>query len=645
VVLAIALSAAFSLDAMARVVDVSDAVISPDGTKIAFVAERSVLERNAYDDELWTYDPRAGNLRRLAAAHRSFSSPQWSPDSRRLGIVADDAATGNDQLFAIDLPSGVMRRLTSGTDVHAFAWRPDGAAIALSRRDPAVVKHGAAAYQDGFAVTDEAYLSTQSPRPIHLWQIDLAGHATRLTGGAWSVADSPLSWTPDASRLLYMRAPNAIHSLQTYSSAYTLDMRTHSSHPLTAHKGLEDQALWSPDGSQVLYRYSRDGVPANTTDVMTVAADGTGETDISQALDRHVEIAAWMPDGRALLKVYDETSGPLYFARTGSAAQRVPLGPVVDAEIDTMQAAARNGAIAFTGTEAGRPSEVYYLPPGGSAPQRLTDFNHDIAQLRLGRVETLRWQNGGFDENGVLTYPPDFEAVRKSDPMHLFPMVLRIHGGPTLTSEAMFDPFYQLAASHGYVVFAPNYRGSSNLGNAFEHAVFDDASVGPGTDIAAGIDAVEKLGFVDKNRLGVSGWSYGGQLTSWMIGHYQMWKCAVTGAAVNDLVVDYTIADDIDAARDSFSSSPFVGDEMAAWQAQSPIAFFKNIHTPLMMFGNVYDVRVPIVEQYEMYHALRDNGVPVEFYAYPSGGHLPSGPVRLADVYGRWLSWFDRYLK
>jgi dipeptidyl aminopeptidase/acylaminoacyl peptidase len=160
-----------------------------------------------------------------------------------------------------------------------------------------------------------------------------------------------------------------------------------------------------------------------------------------------------------------------------------------------------------------------------------------------------------------------------------------------------------------------------------------------------GIQAVEKLSFVDANRLGVSGWSYGGQLASWMIGHYQIWKCAVTGAAVNDLVVDYAIADDIDADRASFSSSPYAGDGLAAWQAQSPITFFKNIRTPLLMFGNVYDVRVPIVEQYEMFHALRDNGVPVQFYAYPTGGHLPSGPVRLADVYGKWMSWFDRYLQ
>jgi dipeptidyl aminopeptidase/acylaminoacyl peptidase len=271
---------------------------------------------------------------------------------------------------------------------------------------------------------------------------------------------------------------------------------------------------------------------------------------------------------------------------------------------------------------------------------RLTDFNAAVTHLNLGRVATVGWESpDGFHEAGVLTYPPGYVAGKR------YPLVLRIHGGPTETSEAAFEPFYQLAAAHGYLVFAPNYRGSSNLGSAFEHAVFNDASEGPGNDVMAGVTAVEKLGIVDESRIGVSGWSYGGQLTSWMIGHYQIWKCAVTGAAVNDLVVDYTIADDIDADRVSFSDSPFTGNELAAWQRQSPITYFKDIHAPLLLLGNVYDVRVPIVEQYEMYHALRDNGVPVQFFAYPSGGHLPRGPVRLADAYRRWLAWFDRYLR
>ena len=153
------------------------------------------------------------------------------------------------------------------------------------------------------------------------------------------------------------------------------------------------------------------------------------------------------------------------------------------------------------------------------------------------------------------------------------------------------------------------------------------------------------MNVVDPGRIGVSGWSYGGQMTTWLIGHESRFKAAVAGAAVDDLVVDYATADDIDDDRNSLGSSPFAGDALAEWRAASPLTYFERITTPTLMFSNVYDVRVPIVESYELFHALRDRGVPVEFYAYPTAGHLPSGPVRTADVYRRWLDWFDLYVR
>jgi dipeptidyl aminopeptidase/acylaminoacyl peptidase len=636
-------AAAFSLEAMARLVDLSDAAIAPDGTRVAFVASHAVLASNEYRGQLWLCDLRSRRLRLLDAKHASYSQPQWSQNDATLAFVADDAATHADQLFVVDVRGDAApQRITAGkTSVENFAWRPDGRSVAFTRRDSPSLKHGSAAYEDAFQVTDNDYLTTTAVQPSHLWLRDLRGRERRLTEGTWSVADTNVSWAPDGSRLLYVRVPDGIRGSDEHAAAYVIDLPSGTSHALTPHATDEDQALWSPDGSQALYLYPRDGDPANATTVMAIAADGGAERDLARDLDRHVDTAAWMPSGdAALLKVYDATAGPLFEQPLHGQARRLPLGNVVDAAIGSVQSVSRNGTTAFIGTEPNRATELYVLPRGAAQPQRLTDFNAAVARLQLGRVTTVRWDsNEGFQEAGVLTYPPGYVAGRR------YPLVLRIHGGPTETSEAMFEPFYQLAASHGYLVFAPNYRGSSNLGNAFEHAIFNDASEGPGTDIMAGITAVEKLGIVDESRIGVSGWSYGGQLTSWMIGHYQIWKCAVTGAAVNDLVVDYTIADDIDAYRQAFSASPFVGNELAVWQRQSPLTYFKDIHTPLLLLGNVYDVRVPIVEQYEMFHALRENGVPVEFYAYPSGGHLPSGPVRLADAYRRWLAWFDRYLK
>lgn len=634
--------ATFTLDSLARVVSLADAAIAPDASRIAFVATTADLDRNVYRDRLWAYDLRSRRLRLLSAAHASYASPLWSPGGTKLAVIAADAATHADQLFVTDVAAGTWRRVTSGTTgVEDFAWRPDGRAIAFVRRDDAPVRRGRARYDDAFEVTDNDYLATAAAQPRHLWLADLTrGRSRRLTEGAWSVADDALSWTPDGASLAYLRVPSGVHGVAPLSAAYVLDLATGTSRALTPHDAHEDQALWSPDGSHVLYLYPRDGDPSAALTAMTVAADGSGDRDVTRALDRHVTTAAWMPDGRALLlKTYDVTAGPLFVQPLDGAARRLPLGDVVDAQIDPVQSLAHDGTLAFVGTAAGRPNELYALAPGASAPQRLTDFNAAVAALQLGRVTTVRWDSSdGFHEAGVLTYPPGYVAGKR------YPLVLRIHGGPNETSEAFFEPFYQLAAQRGYLVFAPNYRGSTNLGSAFERAIFNDASDGPGRDIVDGIAAVERLGIVDRSRLAVSGWSYGGQLTSWLIGRYHIWKCAVTGAAVNDLVLDYTIADDLVAAREAFDAPPF-SEKLSAWQRQSPITYVRDVRTPLLMFGNVYDVRVPIAEQYEMYRALRDNRVPVRFFVYPSGGHLPQGPNRLASVYRRWLAWFDRYLK
>jgi len=410
---------------------------------------------------------------------------------------------------------------------------------------------------------------------------------------------------------------------------------------VTTHRAYEGNALFAPDGSRIAYTYPRGGDPMSESQLFVTAPAGGDGAAVASELDRDVSVAAWSPDSNSLvLKTYDGTRGVLWLAPLGGAANKISLGPVTDATISPQGGIARNGAMALVGSERNRPSELYYLASSHSAPRRLTDFNHSIAALQLGSVRSLGWRGpNGFREDGVLTYPPGYVAGRK------YPLVVKIHGGPTAASTEVFDTLWQLIAARGYLVLAPNYRGSNSLGDAYQHAIYVDASVGPGEDIMAGVRAVEKLGMVDTSRLAVSGWSYGGQLTSWMIGHYPIWRAAVAGAAVNDLAVDYAIADDIDADRVSFRGSPYVGDNWRDYVSQSPIHYYKQIRTPTLILGNVYDVRVPIVESYEMYHALRDNGVAVKFVAYPTTGHLPNGPANTADAYQRWLDWLDRYLR
>ena len=279
------------------------------------------------------------------------------------------------------------------------------------------------------------------------------------------------------------------------------------------------------------------------------------------------------------------------------------------------------------------------MPPGGT-PRRLTAFNQGVAEHDLGRSESFNWTGPDGDgiADGVVVYPPDFSARRR------YPLVLVIHGGPQSANTVAFNSIAQLLAAHDYVVFSPNYRGSDNRGNAFQHAIVNDLGDGPGRDVMAGIQALEQQGFIDASRIGVSGWSYGGYMTAWLLGHYHIWKAAVSGAAVTDLVQEYALSDNNVTERFSLGGPPWSEQLLQAYRAQSPISYARDITAPTLILADTGDVRVPISESYLLYHALKDSGVPVQFFAYPVPGHTPGDPVRLPDVYRRWVEWMDRYL-
>ncbi len=161
----------------------------------------------------------------------------------------------------------------------------------------------------------------------------------------------------------------------------------------------------------------------------------------------------------------------------------------------------------------------------------------------------------------------------------------------------------------------------------------------------AGIDAIKKLNIIDENKIAVSGWSYGGYMTSWLIGHYNFWKAAVAGAPVTDLYDEYNLSDGNVSGRYSFKGSPYVGDNLKDYRAQSPITYWANIKTPTLLLHDTGDARVTITQSYSLFHALKDNGVEVKFFAYPVAGHFPGDPVRQMDVYRRWTDWLDQHLK
>jgi len=203
----------------------------------------------------------------------------------------------------------------------------------------------------------------------------------------------------------------------------------------------------------------------------------------------------------------------------------------------------------------------------------------------------------------------------------------------------------QIFAAQGWLVFEPNYRGSNNEGNAFQSAIFADSGAGPGRDVMAGVDLLEKRGIVDESKIAVSGWSYGGFMTSWLIGNYPtVWKAAVAGAPVTDIIDQYTLSDNNIERAAGYGPSPFVGDRMKEYQAQSPISYAWRVKAPTLIMSDVGDWRVTITSAYKLFHALKDNNIPVKFIAYPVPGHSPADPIRARDVFRRWTAWLAQYL-
>jgi dipeptidyl aminopeptidase/acylaminoacyl peptidase len=367
------------------------------------------------------------------------------------------------------------------------------------------------------------------------------------------------------------------------------------------------------------------------------AAGGEAKT-ITTAIDRNIASAIWMPDGKALLVgSNDSTRVSLWVQPVEGAARKLDLGdlsPNSSYHVDV--SVGRDGALAFTASSPRRPSELYYMPSTDGPVKRLTDVNAETAALPLGRTEVVEWKNDDFSENGILTYPSDFSPSQK------YPLVLLIHGGPRAASMLTFSAPAQLMAAKGWLVFQPNYRGSDNLGGAYQRAIANDAGEGPGRDVMAGIEAIKQKGIVDDTRMAVSGWSYGGYMTVWMLGHYDVWKAAVAGAAVTDQLDQSTLGDGTNTRG---ATSAWINPQsMERARAQSPITNASKIKAPTLILHNVGDYRVTITQSYKLFHALKDAGVTTQFFAYPISGHNAADPVRQRDVQRRWVEWLERYL-
>ena len=638
------------LDDLRKLVAVTSPAISPDGKRAVVVVSRIDWTDDRYDRSLDIIDLTSHARRTLTFDRRGLSDPRWSPDGSKLAFIALQG-TGEDakrQVFAMPMDGGDAQPLTNAPEgVEQFAWRPDGSAIAYAGEDAMPKKTGADRFHDAFVVGNTPITTRIPPRPVHLFVVEANSEAKakQLTFGARSVAtgeaQSTLSWSPDGKTLAFLLAPNAVLNDVDRGEIELLDVATGKMTRLTSYPGYEGDPLFSPDGKHVAYAHSAGDNQVNPTEAYVTTPDGGNGTAVSHSFDRAVHGIAWLPDSSGVLfTAHDGTTTAIVRAPlTGTPPVRVDVGDlVISSSLD--RATARDGAMVFAASTSTRPVELYYRAAAGAAPLKLTDYNAAIAGLALGETETVSYATSlGPQADAVLMKPPGYAAG------HKYPLVLLIHGGPTSASVRQFDRQAQLMAARGWLVLEPNYRGSDNLGLVYQRGVLYDPEEGPGKDVMAAVDAVRARGIVDDHRVAVSGWSYGGIMTAWMISRYHLWRAAVSGASVNDWVTDYGTADDSDADKALFHGSPFVGNNAAEYRRASAISYVHDVTTPVLILSDVGDNRDPFATSSMYYHALRDNGKDATFVAWPVDGHFPSDPVRLTDVFSRWIDYIARHLQ
>lgn len=630
--------------------------IAPNGAFASIIVSRADMKANRFTSELRIVDTRTGRELFSLDPTWDVSETRWAPDSQRLAILAKrtDAEDALAQIYVVDMASPMPRRITHASErIIQLAWSPDGLRIAFGRED-ALDMPRVGGKLVSFEVKEKGYLATEPRKRVQLWiaQADGSGEA-QLTRGDWTLQIPykgsgpvvlPFAWFPDGKTIVIATQSDPdVDAIER--ELRTVDVATGAVQPLLGPSARAMNPAVSFDGREVAYwEYPTPGEAFSFNMRVVDAGSGKVRQLPPAPLDRNLALGLWMPNGKDLLVGGDDTDRTaLWIQRASQPPIRLPIGDFnLFTHFRVAADVSKTGVIVFAASTPLSPPELYVMTNAQTPPRRLTDYNHAVRKLELGQSTMLRWQtHDGFEANGVVTVPPGFRADRR------YPVVIVPHGGPMQASTLKWNSFTQELAARNWIVFEPNYRGSDNLGRKFQAAITGDMGEGPGRDIMAGLDALKKQGAVDADRIAVTGESYGGYMSAWLIGHYPGWRAAVLAAPLLDTADQYDLADVGKTASGRLAgASPWEPGGQAVHDRQSPLSSFASVKTPTLFLTTIFDHRVPVVSSYRMFHALRENNVETRFFIYPVDGHGTNDPVRERDWNSRWIDWvaehFDR---
>jgi dipeptidyl aminopeptidase/acylaminoacyl peptidase len=604
----------WTVDAILNVPTVSDPQIRPDGRSYAYV--RRTMEGNQWRNSVYVDSIPSGAARSISAGSR----PRWSPDAKRLAYL-------DGQVSVFDVDSGGSRIVThSPSPVGAYSWTPDGRGIAYLAVDAGPAPDP--------IVADTGY------RYSRLYLQPLAGgEPTRLTLADRHVVSFALS--PDGSRAVYSAQPTPRNRDTFDLDLYELDMRTRTEKPLVTQPGSDSDPSYSPDGKWIAFHSQGGTLNYFSARHVAVVASGGGKIrylteNPSVPLDvfRGGNAFSWSRDSRTVYYVGGHSVRD-YLVRQDLASGRIEQ--VTDRIASPPSFTPDLARAVFLKASPSGPSEINLFE--GGAESRLTNLGDSIAAYPRVEPKVVAWKSrDGLPIEGVLYLPFSFQPGRR------VPLLVELHGGPT---GVILDSFpvprtypTQAFLQDGFAVLAPNFRGSVNYGSDFRIKIIESEGFGDFDDVMTGVDHLIEAGIADPARLGVMGWSYGGFLTAWVIGHTDRFKAASVGAPATDWTTYYGQSDGPRSTLMTyFGGTPWENPE--SYARHSPRTGIANIHTPSMLQIGALDLDYTS----ELYWSLTDRKIPVESVVYPREPHGFVEPAHQRDVMERNLRWFSRWLQ
>jgi dipeptidyl aminopeptidase/acylaminoacyl peptidase len=615
---------------------ITDAQASPDGKWVAYVVTATNLKDNDSNSDVWLVSTSGdGHAIRLTTAKKGDNQPRWSPDSQRIAFVSD--RDDKSQIFLISPFGGEAEKLTdSKTAVQSFQWSPDGRRIAF-----VASRELTAEEEKREKEKDDAQVIDKNHRYSSLWIIDLESKKTAELVKTDDVPSDP-QWSPDGRSIAYVTVPTPKADDGGLADIWIVDVSSGSRRKLIENEGPDNAPRWSPDGRSIAFR-TRDTEKGllGQLKLAVVPASGGEPRLIANSFEYQPGPVSWSPDGRTLLFTAPvRTTAQLFSVpvAAGDAKQMSRLPGVMG-----QATFSRDLSIAaFTKSDLQTPNDVY-ISRGTPVTEaiKLTDHNPQVRGFQLGKGEVIRWKSkDGIEIEGVLIYPVDYQAGKR------YPLVAQIHGGPsgvwTGSFPASWVNYGQVWAGKGWVCFYPNVRGSSGYGEKFQLSNIRDWGGGDYQDVQTGIDHLIAKGIADPERLGQTGWSYGGYMTAWTLTQTNRFKALMAGAGLTNMFSMYSTNDLQRVLEGYFGAEPW--DDLEAYRRASAMTFIKKAKTPTLILHGAEDKRVPVGQAQELYMGLRKNGVAAELVFYPREGHGLREPRHQLDKMRREYAWFSRHV-